>query len=60
MGNATTAVSADRSALLRIETTGPLPSVRLNRPVKPNAPNDGIILTIQESWRISPCCRRYR
>jgi (methylthio)acryloyl-CoA hydratase len=39
MGNAATA-TADQSALLRIETSGPVLSVGLNRPAKRNALND--------------------
>src|ERR1700732_3281128 len=48
MGKHAPAATADPSALLRIETSGPVLSVGLNRPAKRNALNDGIILAIQE------------
>ena len=50
MGNAATAVAADRAGLLRIETAGPVLSVGLNRPAKRNALNDGIMLAIQHCF----------
>jgi hypothetical protein len=48
------APSADPSALLRIETAGPVLSVGLNRPAKRNALNDGIILAIQDCFSHLP------
>jgi enoyl-CoA hydratase/carnithine racemase len=48
MGNAASAATADRSALLKIETIGAVLSVGLNRPAKRNALNDDIILAIQD------------
>src|SRR5260370_15527511 len=54
MGNAAPAVTAEPSALLRIETAGPVLSVGLNRPAKRNALNDGIILAIQECFSNLP------
>jgi (methylthio)acryloyl-CoA hydratase len=52
MGNAATA--ADRAALLRIETVGPVLSVGLNRPAKRNALNDAIMLAIQHCFSQLP------
>jgi enoyl-CoA hydratase/carnithine racemase len=54
MANAASAATADRSALLRIETVGPVLSVGLNRPAKRNALNDGIMLTIQDCFSSLP------
>ena len=54
MGNAAPAVTADQSALLRIETSGPVLTVGLNRPAKRNALNDGIILAIQDCFSNIP------
>jgi enoyl-CoA hydratase/carnithine racemase len=57
MGNAASAASvatADQSALLRIETAGPVLSVGLNRPAKRNALNDGIVLAIQDCFQNIP------
>src|SRR4029450_11410428 len=54
MGNAATAVSSDSSALLRIEKTGAVMTVGLNRPAKRNALNDGIILAIQDCFSNIP------
>jgi (methylthio)acryloyl-CoA hydratase len=54
MGNAGTAASADKSALLQIERTGAVLSVGLNRPAKRNALNDGIILAIGECFANLP------
>src|SRR3954462_9459721 len=53
MGNASTA-TAEHSGLLRIETTGPVLSIGLNRPAKRNALNDGIMLAIQECFSALP------
>src|SRR5438477_11627018 len=53
MGNAT-AATADQSAMLRIETAGPVLSVGLNRPAKRNALNDGIMLAIQNCFSNLP------
>src|SRR6188472_668203 len=54
MGNAAPAATADRSALLEIETVGAVLSVGLNRPAKRNALNDGIILAIQDCFSDLP------
>src|ERR1700723_1166125 len=54
MGNAASVATADQSALLRIETAGPVLSVGLNRPAKRNALNDGIILAIQDCFQNIP------
>jgi hypothetical protein len=43
MGNAASAVSAAQSGLLKIEKSGAVLTVGLNRPAKRNALNDGII-----------------
>jgi enoyl-CoA hydratase/carnithine racemase len=50
MGNAASAASADRSALLSIERVGAVLTVGLNRPAKRNALNDGIILAIGDCF----------
>jgi (methylthio)acryloyl-CoA hydratase len=54
MGNALPAATADRSGLLKIETSGTVLSVGLNRPAKRNALNDGIILAIQDCFSNLP------
>ena len=54
MGNAVSVATAEPSALLRIETAGPVLSVGLNRPAKRNALNDGIILAIQDCFSNLP------
>jgi enoyl-CoA hydratase/carnithine racemase len=54
MGNAAPAATAGPSALLRIETAGPVLSVGLNRPAKRNALNDGIILAIEDCFSTIP------
>src|SRR5258708_12646165 len=54
MGNAAPAVTADQSALLKIETAGAVLTVGLNRPAKRNALNDGIILAIQDCFSNLP------
>ena len=54
MGNAATAATAGPSALLRIETVGPVLSVGLNRPARRNALNDGIMLAIQNCFSHLP------
>src|SRR2546421_5853962 len=54
MGNASTAATADQSAMLGIETAGPVLSVGLNRPAKRNALNDGIMLAIQNCFSALP------
>src|SRR5690349_22073916 len=53
MGNASTA-SAGSSGLLRIEQSGAVLTVGLNRPAKRNALNDGIILAIQDCFANLP------
>jgi enoyl-CoA hydratase/carnithine racemase len=50
MGNAVSAAAADTSGLLKIERTGAVLTVGLNRPAKRNALNDGIILAIQDCF----------
>src|ERR1700759_1729498 len=54
MGNAATAATADRAALLTIERQGSVLTVGLNRPAKRNALNDGIILAIQDCFADLP------
>src|ERR1700741_5423890 len=54
MGNAAAAATADRAALLKIETQGSVLTVGLNRPAKRNALNDGIILAIQDCFANLP------
>ena len=54
MGNAIPAATAELSALLKVETSGPVLSVGLNRPAKRNALNDGIILAIQDCFSHIP------
>src|SRR3981189_603299 len=54
MGIAASAAAADPSALLRIERSGSVLSVGLNRPAKRNALNDGIILAIQDCFSNLP------
>jgi (methylthio)acryloyl-CoA hydratase len=54
MGNAAAAATADRSALLKLETAGAVLSVGLNRPAKRNALNDGIMLAIQDCFSNLP------
>ena len=54
MGNAAAAATADRAALLRIETSGSVLTVGLNRPAKRNALNDGIILAISDCFANLP------
>src|SRR3979411_3179612 len=53
MGNASTA-AAGSSDLLKIEQTGAVLTVGLNRPAKRNALNDGIILAIQDCFSNIP------
>jgi (methylthio)acryloyl-CoA hydratase len=54
MGNAAPAATAVPSALLKLEQTGPVLTVGLNRPAKRNALNDGIILAIQDCFSNLP------
>src|SRR5258708_22864629 len=54
MGNAAAAATADQSALLKVEKTGAVMTVGLNRPAKRNALNDGIILAIQDCFSNLP------
>src|SRR6202161_554774 len=54
MGNAAAAATADQAALLKIEMTGSVLTVGLNRPAKRNALNDGIILAIQDCFANLP------
>jgi enoyl-CoA hydratase/carnithine racemase len=54
MGNAAPAATADRSALLKVEISGPVMTVGLNRPARRNALNDGIILAIQDCFSNIP------
>jgi enoyl-CoA hydratase/carnithine racemase len=53
MGNAA-ASREDASALLKVEQTGAVLTIGLNRPAKRNALNDGIILAIGESFTELP------
>src|SRR5712691_4062049 len=54
MGNAVAAATSDQSALLKVEISGPVMTVGLNRPAKRNALNDGIILAIQDCFSNIP------
>src|SRR3982074_2112819 len=54
MANAASAANADPSALLKVEISGPVLTVGLNRPAKRNALNDGIILAIQDCFSNIP------
>lgn len=54
MGNAAPAASAGHSELLKIEKSGAVLSVGLNRPAKRNALNDGIILAIGDCFANLP------
>ena len=55
MGNAAaTAANADASALLKVEMSGAVLTVGLNRPAKRNALNDGIILAIGDCFTNLP------
>src|SRR2546426_2242465 len=53
MGNASTA-AAGQSDLLKVEKSGAVLTVGLNRPAKRNALNDGIILAIQDCFSNLP------
>src|SRR6266702_1346247 len=54
MGNVTSSATADQSELLKIEQSGTVLTVGLNRPAKRNALNDGIILAIQDCFSNIP------
>jgi (methylthio)acryloyl-CoA hydratase len=54
MGNAADTANAAPSDLLRIETSGRILTVGLNRPAKRNALNDGIILAIGDAFANLP------
>jgi (methylthio)acryloyl-CoA hydratase len=54
MGNAASAATEDRAALLKIEHNGAVLTVGLNRPAKRNALNDGIMLAIQDCFSDIP------
>src|SRR3979411_2510186 len=54
MGNAATAATAGQSRLLKLEISGPVLTVGLNRPAKRNALNDGIMLAIQDCFSNLP------
>jgi enoyl-CoA hydratase/carnithine racemase len=54
MGNAADAANAAPSDLLKIETSGRILTVGLNRPAKRNALNDGIILAIGDAFANLP------
>jgi (methylthio)acryloyl-CoA hydratase len=54
MGNAVSAATEDRAALLKIEHNGAVLTVGLNRPAKRNALNDGIMLAIQDCFSDIP------
>ena len=54
MANAASAATADQPALLKVEISGPVLTVGLNRPAKRNALNDGIMLAIQDCFSNIP------
>ena len=54
MGNAASAATAGQSALLKLEISGAVLTVGLNRPAKRNALNDGIMLAIQDCFSNLP------
>src|SRR5258708_36590311 len=54
MGNAASAATAGQPALLKVEISGPVLSLGLNRPAKRNALNDGIILAIADCFSDIP------
>src|SRR6201985_3013829 len=54
MGNAASAGTSHPSALLKVEISGSVLMVGLNRPAKRNALNDGIILAIQDCFSDIP------
>ena len=54
MGNAASTAPAGQADLLKIEQSGAVLSVGLNRPAKRNALNDGIILAIQDCFSNLP------
>ena len=54
MGHAADSANAASSELLKIETSGRILTVGLNRPAKRNALNDGIILAIGEAFATLP------
>ncbi len=54
MGNAASAATALRSALLEIKTVGNVLTVGLNRPAKRNALNDGIMAAIKQCFTDIP------
>src|SRR5438309_6691369 len=54
MGNAAPAATAGQSELLKIEKSGAVLTVGLNRPAKRNALNDGIMLAIQDCFSDLP------
>ena len=54
MGNVTSSATTGQSELLKIEQSGTVLTVGLNRPAKRNALNDGIILAIQDCFSNIP------
>ncbi len=54
MGNAASAATAEKLALLEIETVGNVLTVGLNRPAKRNALNDGIMAAIEQFFTDIP------
>src|SRR6202166_5348225 len=54
MANAATAATAGQSALLKLEISGAVLTLGLNRPAKCNALNDGIMLAIQDCFSNLP------
>src|ERR1700694_1932429 len=54
MGNAATAAIAGQSELLKLDISGAVLTVGLNRPAKRNALNDGIILAIRDCFADIP------
>ena len=54
MANAVAAAPANSSVLLKVEISGAVLCVGLNRPAKRNALNDGIMLAIQQCFSDIP------
>ena len=54
MGNTAAAGTSDQPGLLKVEKTGAVMTVGLNRPARRNALNDGIVLAIQDCFSNIP------